>query len=231
MSVRVIEGPCHLAGDLQGRLDLQLAMPLEHLHAGRAIDVFHREEMDVVLGADVMHLDDVLMVELAGGAGFADELIDPLALLAVFRAEDLEGHLAGHGTLLGLVDDAHAAFAELLMELVLDHQISEFDVAGLAHEEEFDLADADAIAEGEQAFIDLLAVELGAVARSQIHQAEEPPIAAHLTMGTRGHIVDDLHIGIGLTTHHRQFLHQQEFAAGGGSGLGNQFSHKKQRPR
>ena len=171
------------------------------------------------------------MVELAGSARLADELINPLGLLAVLRAEDLERDFTRHRTLLGLVDDAHPAFAQLFAEFIFDDEILQLDIARLFDKQEFDFTNTDAVTECQETLTDLLAIELGAVARTKINQTKQAAITAHLAVQARGHVVDDLHLGCRLSTHAGEIIHQRELASCGGSGLGNQFSHEKQRPR
>jgi hypothetical protein len=132
--------------------------------------------------------------------------------------------------LLGLEDDAHAPFADLLVQLVLRQQILELDVAWLLDEQEFDLAHADAVTEEQQTLVDLLAIELGAVARPEIDQREEPAVATDLAVGARGVIVDDLHVAGRLTAQDHQVLGERIFATSSGTGLSDQFCHRKLQP-
>src|SRR5208282_1284076 len=118
---------------------------------------------------------------------------------------------AVHRALVGLVDDAHAAFADLLLDLVLAQQVLELDVAGLLDEEVLDLADADAVAEGELPLGDLLAIEVGAVARAEVDQAVELAVAPDLAVHPARHVVEDLDIAGRLATHGRDVLAQRVF--------------------
>ena len=66
----------------------------------------------------VVHLGDVGMVHHGQGLALGLEPGDDLLRIHA-RLDDLQRHLAAHGLrLLGHVDDAHAAFADLLQQLV-----------------------------------------------------------------------------------------------------------------
>ena len=86
---------------------------------GNAVDQFHHEVGPArVGGAGVEDLGDVGVVHQGQGLPLGLEAGDHLAGVHA-RLDDLQGHLAAHGrVLLGHVDDAHAAFADLLQELV-----------------------------------------------------------------------------------------------------------------
>ena len=78
-----------------------------------AVDELHGVVVDAVVAADAEDRHDVRMVQLGGGLGLD---LEPLALLGVDRrgeGQDLERDAPAQRDLLGLVDDAHAAAADL----------------------------------------------------------------------------------------------------------------------
>ena len=80
---------------------------------GPALDELHGVEVDAALAADGEDRDDVRVVQLRRGLGL---VLEPLQLARVERGREgqhLQGHAAAQRDLLGLVDDAHAAAADL----------------------------------------------------------------------------------------------------------------------
>ena len=73
-------------------------------------------------GVDVVDADDVRVIERGGGLGLALEALDDLVLDAPAYEEDLEGDLAAQVAVVGAVDDAHAAAAQLRDDAVAAHQ-------------------------------------------------------------------------------------------------------------
>ena len=74
--VRDLQPPCADGG---GR---KRPVPLDLPHKRFAVNIFHAEEIDVSWGdACVERLDDVLMGECGGGAGFVDETRDVFGVL------------------------------------------------------------------------------------------------------------------------------------------------------
>jgi hypothetical protein len=66
-----------------------------------------------VVSADVVHGEDVGVVEGAGGLRFDGEAAHPVGVGREGRAEHLEGHVALETGVAGAVDFAHSAFAKL----------------------------------------------------------------------------------------------------------------------
>ena len=69
--------------------------------------------MQPVLLADAEDRHDVGVVQVGRGAGLAVEAADLLGVEQGRRAQDLQRHATAERLLLGLVDDAHAAAADL----------------------------------------------------------------------------------------------------------------------
>ena len=129
MVVGVLEGVADLGDDGEGFFGGDVA-GVEEVAEGHAVDEFHEEEED---GGGTEGLrrrgtegggwalsefvdgDDVGVVELGHGVGFAGETLGKAAcggVAAHFGGEDFEGDEAVEGFLAGLVDGAHAAAAE-----------------------------------------------------------------------------------------------------------------------
>ena len=85
-----------------------------------ALEQLHREVRDAVVLAEVVGGDDVRMVELARGLGLEQEALLVLrAPVGVLVQDDgLQRDHAVEVRILGLVDDAHRAAAELAEDLV-----------------------------------------------------------------------------------------------------------------
>jgi hypothetical protein len=78
--------------------------------------------VEPVRGAAVDRRDDVLVVELARGAGLVEELLDVALVVRQALREDLDRDEAIHGQLAGLEDRAHAALADLAEDPVARDQ-------------------------------------------------------------------------------------------------------------
>jgi len=82
-------------------------------------DELHRDEMAAVGIVDVVDRDDVGMVEGGGGAGLLDEALPALGPLKGLRAEDFESDLAPEAGAFSEGNDPHAAFTELVKDLIV----------------------------------------------------------------------------------------------------------------
>ena len=108
----------HLAGDLQGLLRLQRSAPelvLERL----AVHELHGDIGPVLVLADLVDGADVRVVQGRGGLGLDEETLFEVGRVHEVRRQELQGHRPLELEVLGLVDDPHAAVAELLDDLVL----------------------------------------------------------------------------------------------------------------
>ena len=81
-------------------------------------DQLHRDEADPVNFVDFVDDGDVRMFERGGGARFLDETLTPVGIGDQIRRQDLERDLAIQFDVEGAVDDAHAAPADLVDDLV-----------------------------------------------------------------------------------------------------------------
>ena len=84
-----------------------------HLGQALALDELHRVVVDAALAADGVDRDDVRVVERGGGAGFVLEAGELLLVEHRGERQHLQRDAAAERDLLGLVDDAHAAAAQL----------------------------------------------------------------------------------------------------------------------
>jgi len=76
-----------------------------------AVEVFHDDIRLAVLLADVVDGADIRMVERGGGSGLAAEALERQPVSGYIFGEEFEGDEAVKASVLGLVDDAHAAAA------------------------------------------------------------------------------------------------------------------------
>ena len=90
--------------------------------SGDAVHQLHDDEVDAAVRVDVVNGDDVGMVEGGGRPRFLGEAA--LSLVAVrARVQHLHRHLAAQALIVRLVDDAHAAAADLASELITRWQL------------------------------------------------------------------------------------------------------------
>ena len=99
----------------------------DHRGQGLAVDELHGVVVHAALAADGVDRDDVRVVQAGGGLGLD---LEPLELPGVERRgerQDLQRHAAAERDLLGLVDDPHAAAADLAedAEVAQDAQLVE----------------------------------------------------------------------------------------------------------
>ena len=116
-----------LGGDLERAEEVELAALDEGLHR-LARDELHRDVEALGPLAHVVHLGDRRVVHRRRRVRLLQE--PPLALLVAreLGGQDLEGHQAAQVRVAGLVDDAHAALPEQLLDLVVldglaDHRL------------------------------------------------------------------------------------------------------------
>ena len=75
--------------------------------------VLHHDEVDVMCAIDVVDRDDVGMVQCRRGLGFVHEAPVTVAVGVNGGPEHFDGHRTIEPRVAGLVDDAHAALADL----------------------------------------------------------------------------------------------------------------------
>ena len=104
---------------------------VEHPIQADAFDALHRVVADALLLAIVEHRHDVGVVQLRrrAGLGLKSPQVGPVG--AEPRVHDLERHAALERLVLGFVDDAHAAAAELAEEGVVSQPPRAVSAAGV----------------------------------------------------------------------------------------------------
>ncbi len=122
--VRKLERLADLRDDGQRLLGRKPAGALD-LPQIAAVHEFHYEVVQGARLAEVMHRDDVRMVQARQGAGFA---VEPLGKARVARGggrQDLQRHQPVQIWLARLIDGAHAALADELKDFELGKQLGE----------------------------------------------------------------------------------------------------------
>ena len=118
MLMRHGERGSHLFGDIRRAVRIERSLFLDDVGKRSALDEFHDDVVDVALFAYVVHVDDIGMHETRRDLGFPAEALDEHGIFRIFRPEDLDGNKAGEQTVSCLEDDGHAAFADLVLQLV-----------------------------------------------------------------------------------------------------------------
>ena len=112
--MRMVQRPRDVGNDPDRVANREPARALQVVVEAVAIDELHREVVQPVLFADGDAAHDVGVIQLHRHARFADEAVHEALVTGDVRREDLQRHVAVKAELMGLVDDAHAAFAELV---------------------------------------------------------------------------------------------------------------------
>ncbi len=120
--VRKIQRVKQFAHDAHGFLQLEALVGVEEILEFLALNELHDDVGDVGLLTEVVHLDNVGMVEARDGLGLAHEphrvFLGGLIVVHVALEDGLDGHLAVQLGVHPLVDDAHRALAEHASEVV-----------------------------------------------------------------------------------------------------------------
>jgi len=111
-------------GDFQKLAESETVFRLE-LGERLAAHELHRHEMNAVRLFDGVHGDDVRMIERGNGAGFALETRAPIFARGHLGRENFEGDLATELRVLGQINVAHTAGADLLEDLVVGERGSD----------------------------------------------------------------------------------------------------------
>ena len=108
------EGVTDIGGDRQGESFGQHAALVDEAAQGWAGDVFDREVVLAVVLVDLDQAGDVGVADLGEEAGLLEESLEHFRLTGELRQERLDGDDTAIRVVLGAVDLAHAAGAELL---------------------------------------------------------------------------------------------------------------------
>ena len=117
-AVRGVERRGDLAADVDRPVRAQAALAAQHGGEVGALDVLHREVEQPVLLAGVVDRDDVRVLQRGGDPRLAVEALAEPGGLGELRGDDLDGRAAAQVDVLGPVDQAHAAAADPLLDLV-----------------------------------------------------------------------------------------------------------------
>ncbi len=93
--------------------------PGDAMLQGHAFEELHGDEALAVVLADFVDGADVGMVQRGGRARFAAETLQGLRVLGYIVGQEFQSDEAAEARVLGLVDDAHPAAAELLDDAVV----------------------------------------------------------------------------------------------------------------
>jgi hypothetical protein len=116
----------HLATQPQHLLDVHRLLA-DRLLQGRALEELHDDKRCLTMAADLVDGADVWVVQGRGGPRLAQEALECLLVGGDVLGEELERHLPSEIGVLGLVDDAHAATAQLGKDLVVGNGLPNHD--------------------------------------------------------------------------------------------------------
>ena len=94
---------------------------------GTPLDELHDDEIAAAVGGDVVDDDDVGMAEGRGGLGLLDEALLPFGIGDLVWRQDLDGDETVEVGVDGLVDDAHAALADLCGNAIMQKSLADQD--------------------------------------------------------------------------------------------------------
>ena len=126
-------------------------LPEDALLQRLALEQLHRNEVLPLMLVDVVDGADVRMIQGGGRLGLPLESLQRMAVLGQLFGQELQGDGALEPGVLGLVDDTHAAAAELLQDPVV----------------RYGLADAGAAAFGSESTLPLIKEDIPATDRCQ----------------------------------------------------------------
>jgi len=121
--VRFLQTLADLHSDPQRFFDSQRPL-LDLVGQAHTIDVRHRDEEPAVFLVDAVDTADVGMIETGRGLRFPDQTRLGLGVVQCVRREEFQRDRAAELRVLGLVDDSHPAFAELLGDFVVRDRLA-----------------------------------------------------------------------------------------------------------
>ena len=117
--VGVLEAQRRLVDEVAGVGHRQRPLGLDQLGQVEPLDVLHREDDALAEPEGRVGRDDVGVAEPGDGADLAEEAVEHAGAFDDLPADDLEHLVAAHERVVGQVDDAHAAAAQLADDLVV----------------------------------------------------------------------------------------------------------------
>ena len=118
VGVRHRQGVAHGLGDLDGPLRHDAATAGQIVGERLRIHVLHDDEVDAVVGAGVVHGDQVGMVQACRGLRLAAEPRHEVRIAGVLGGQHLHGHGSAQDRVGALEHGGHAPPAELGLDLV-----------------------------------------------------------------------------------------------------------------
>ena len=101
------------------------ALRWQHLCECLSLHQLHRDEVHAVGFFDGVHRHDVGVIERRDGLGFSRESRATVGVIGQLRRQDLEGDLAIEPRVLGQIDLAHPARADLVQDLVVGEGVAD----------------------------------------------------------------------------------------------------------
>ena len=117
--VGVLQAQGRLLNEVAGVADGHRSAGLDHPGQVQAVDVLHGEDQALAAAKRGVGGDDVGVAKLSDGADLAEKAIHHARALDDVPAHDLEDLVASHQAVVGQVDHAHAASAQLAEDLVV----------------------------------------------------------------------------------------------------------------
>src|SRR5580658_8699293 len=124
LGVGGIEGIRYFDGEIEKALHVQ-GTAGDQILESLALETFHGDESPSVFFANVVDSADVGMVESGRGFGFAAEASEGLGILGEVVGKKFQSYEAIKARVLSLVDDSHAAAAELFDYAVVGDGLSD----------------------------------------------------------------------------------------------------------
>ena len=117
-AVRVVQPVTGVGDDPHRLIHVHQAPVAQEVGAGRAIDVFHDDEVAVgrLVAARVVDLDHVRVLKAGGGQGLAPEAGDERLVVGQVLGEELDRDLALEHVIAGEEDGGHATGAQAALE-------------------------------------------------------------------------------------------------------------------
>jgi hypothetical protein len=116
--VGVLQTIGHLGNVVGRRVVIERTIGHHGLMQVLALDVFHHDVMDVAVIVDVVRAHNIRVVQLGNGASFETEPLQIRRIIHPILRQYLDRHAPPHELVLGQVDAAHAALADLAEQLV-----------------------------------------------------------------------------------------------------------------
>ena len=102
-----------LGDEVHGLPAGKLAAPLvEVLPQGHAVHILHDDILQIIVHRDIVHLDDVRVIQQRDGLGFVLEAADQLFVIKKLFFQHLDGDLVAGADIAAFINIGHAANAD-----------------------------------------------------------------------------------------------------------------------